>query len=225
MEDLEEDRHLGPGEAAHVCDFLCMHGYPIYAMWAASSTDALLLPFLGLITRWLGGKDVLFAEFGAPTMPHLDQQTAAVPRTVRVLDEEEAALFTRRALDALHRFGFLGAFLWCYGDYARELWHTPPLDEATHERSFGLWRHDYSAKPAARRRGVVCHPLLRQEWSRPSQAFAKYPAQCPNRVTLKEGCASLFPESVQTSARPTRVRRGRHQATGRAGRGVGRTER
>ena len=148
MEDLEEDRHLGPGEAAHVCDFLCMHGYPIYAMWAASSTDALLLPFLGLITRWLGGKDVLFAEFGAPTMPHLDQQTAAVPRTVRVLDEEEAALFTRRALDALHRFGFLGAFLWCYGDYARELWHTPPLDEATHERSFGLWRHDYSAKPA-----------------------------------------------------------------------------
>ena len=63
-------------------------------------------------------------------------------------DLQRNALFTRRALDALHRFGFLGAFLWFYGDYARELWHTPPLDEATHERSFGLWRHDYSAKPA-----------------------------------------------------------------------------
>ena len=67
---------------------------------------------------------------------------------VCALDEEEAALFTPRALTALHRFGFLGAFLWCYGDYARELWHTPPLDEATHERTFGLWRHDYLAKPA-----------------------------------------------------------------------------
>jgi len=51
MEDLEEDRRLGPGEAARVCDFLCMHGYPIYAIWATSTTDALLLPFLGLITR------------------------------------------------------------------------------------------------------------------------------------------------------------------------------
>jgi endo-1,4-beta-mannosidase len=149
MEDLEEERRLGPGEAARVCDLLCMHGYPIYAAWAASATDALLLPFLGLITRWLGGdKDVLFAEFGAPAMPHPDQQTAAVPATCRILDEADAALFTRRALAALHRFGFLGAMLWCYGDYAPELWCTPPLDAAIHERSFGLWRHDYAAKPA-----------------------------------------------------------------------------
>ena len=79
MEDLEEDRYLGPGEAARVCDFLCMHGYPIYAKRAASSTAALLLSFLGLITHWLGGKDVLFAEFGAPTMPYLEPQTAAAP--------------------------------------------------------------------------------------------------------------------------------------------------
>jgi len=149
MEDLEEDRRLGPGEAARVCDLLCMHGYPIYAAWATSATDALLLPFLGLITRWLGeDKDVLFAEFGAPAMPHPDQQTAAVPATCRILDEAEAALFTRRALAALHRFGFVGGMLWCYGDYAPELWCTPPLDAAIHERSFGLWRHDYTAKPA-----------------------------------------------------------------------------
>jgi hypothetical protein len=149
MEDLEEDRRLGPGEAARVCDLLCMHGYPIYAAWATSATDALLLPFLGLIMRWLGGdKDVLFAEFGAPAMPHPDQQIAAVPATCRILDEAEAALFTRRALAALHRFGFVGAMLWCYGDYAPELWCTPPLDAAIHERSFGLWRYDYTAKPA-----------------------------------------------------------------------------
>jgi hypothetical protein len=40
------------------------------------------------------------------------------------------------------------AMLWCYGDYAQGLWGTPPLDEAVHERYFGLWRHAYSARPA-----------------------------------------------------------------------------
>jgi endo-1,4-beta-mannosidase len=148
-EDLEEDRRLGPGEAVRVCDFLCMHGYPIYATWATSATDALLLPFLGLITRWLGGnKDVVLAEFGAPTLSHLDQPTAAGPHMFHALNEAEAALFIHRALIALHQFGFLGAMLWCYGDYARDLWGTPPLDEAIHERYFGLWRHDYPAKSA-----------------------------------------------------------------------------
>jgi endo-1,4-beta-mannosidase len=59
MEDLEEDRRLGPKEAARVCDFLCMHGYPIYAEWARGATDEMLLPFLGLMTRWLGRKDLV----------------------------------------------------------------------------------------------------------------------------------------------------------------------
>ena len=42
--------------------------------------------------------------------------------------------------------------LWCYGDYDPGIWNDPPLDEAVHERSFGLWRADGSAKPAV---GVV----------------------------------------------------------------------
>src|SRR4051795_3551142 len=46
MEDLEEDRQLGPSEASDVCDLLCVHGYPIYARWADGATDDLLLPFL-----------------------------------------------------------------------------------------------------------------------------------------------------------------------------------
>jgi hypothetical protein len=40
--------------------------------------------------------------------------------------------------------------LWCYGDYAEPLWTDPPLDEATWERWFGLWRADGSPKPAVR---------------------------------------------------------------------------
>ncbi|MGH8612515.1 MAG: glycoside hydrolase 5 family protein [Gammaproteobacteria bacterium] len=150
MEDLEQDRKLGPGEAARVCDFLCMHGYPVYAKWAFSPTDAMLLLFLGLITRWLGGRDVLFEEFGAPTIPNqIGWSLQAVGAShVPLLDEEEAALFTHRALHALQRFGLCGAMLWCYGDYDQALWREPPLDEAVHERYFGLWRSDYSPKPA-----------------------------------------------------------------------------
>ena len=70
MEDLEEDRRLGPAEAADACDFLTMHGYPIYAPWSDGPTDAHLVPFLARITRWLGGgADVMFSEFGC--RPHL----------------------------------------------------------------------------------------------------------------------------------------------------------
>ena len=57
------------------------------------------------------------------------------------------ARFTGRALSPLRDSGMTGAMLWCYGDYARELWDKPPLDRATHERSFGLWHSDYSGKP------------------------------------------------------------------------------
>src|SRR5207244_13244997 len=66
MEDLEDDRRIGPAEAARVCDVLCMHGYPIYAPWCRGPTDPELVAFLADITRWLGGRDVLFAELGAP---------------------------------------------------------------------------------------------------------------------------------------------------------------
>jgi hypothetical protein len=48
----------------------------------------------------------------------------------------------------LRAFGVLGAMLWCYADYAEALWSRPPLDEAAHERWFGLWRADGSPKPA-----------------------------------------------------------------------------
>jgi hypothetical protein len=142
MEDLEEDRNLGPAEAGGVCDFLCMHGYPIYANWAAGETDTMLLPFLGLITQWLGGRDVLFEEFGAPAVKQ--------PRQGRptLLSEEQAAKFTGDAIESLHAFGFMGAMLWCYGDYAKWLWSWAPLDGAEHERHFGLWRTDHSPKTA-----------------------------------------------------------------------------
>ena len=147
MEDLEEDRHLGPAEAAEECDFLTMHGYPIYATWSDGPTDGHLVPFLARVTRWLGGgADVMFSEFGLPTAPR------GGPAQPPLVAEEEAERYTGRVLDGLRLAGCTGAMLWCFGDYAPRIWSDPPLDEATHERSFGLWRADGSAKPAV---GVV----------------------------------------------------------------------
>jgi endo-1,4-beta-mannosidase len=147
MEDLEEDRNMGPAEAAEVCDFLTMHGYPIYADWALNSTDESILSFLALITGWLGGgSDVLFSEFGTPTFRRGDSQPPAGGPVL--IEEQASARYTARALGVLRRAGCLGAMVWCYSDYPEEIWGTPPLDLAPHERSFGIWRSDGSPKPS-----------------------------------------------------------------------------
>ena len=150
MEDLEEDRQLGPREAAEVCDFLSMHGYPIYARWANGSTDEQLLPFLARMTCWLGeGREVLFSEFGLPTYRRDDPSgDSTAGAATPLIDEDAAAEYTTRALTALRRSGCLGAMLWCYSDYDRAIWQNPPLDLARHERTFGLWRADGTAKPS-----------------------------------------------------------------------------
>ena len=152
MEDLEEDRRLGPGEAAEVCDFLTMHGYPIYARWAHGPTDVHVLPFLAHLTRWLGnGRDVLFSEFGLPTFRRADPVGEQADRESGpvLVEEQAAAAYTKRALSALREAGCTGAMLWCYTDYLPAIWVNPPLDVAVHERSFGLWRADGSPKLSA----------------------------------------------------------------------------
>ncbi len=143
MEDLEEDRLIGPAEAARWCDLVCMHGYPIYADWASGPTDPHLVPFLALVTSWLaGGAPVLFEEFGLPTA---SEDTAAHPMLV---DESAAAGYTAAVLDNVLEVGCIGALLWCFTDYATTLHDRSPFDEAVHERTFGLWRADGSPKPA-----------------------------------------------------------------------------
>ena len=151
MEDLEEDRKLGPGQASEACDLLSMHGYPIYASWADGPIDEQLLPFLAHVTRWLGGgTEVLFSEFGLPTYRRGDPGGEAARRRSAspLIEEHAAAAYTERALAALQRAGCVGAMLWCYTDYDPALWESPPLDLAVHERSFGLWRADGSPKPS-----------------------------------------------------------------------------
>ncbi len=165
MEDLEQDRKLGPAEAAEVCDFLTMHGYPGYAPWSNGPTDDHLLPFLASVTRWLsGGKEVLFSEFGVPTFRDDYGEAESVRRagTTLLLEERGAAAYVGRSLEALHAGGALGAMLWCNADYVAELWRQPPFDEAIHERFFGQWRADGSAKPAVAvvQRFAATRPLV-----------------------------------------------------------------
>lgn len=143
MEDLEDDRRIGPAEVARHCEVVSMHGYPAYTAWAEGPTDDQLLPFLALITRWMaGGAEVLFEEFGLPTGSPSTTGPGAL------VDEAGAAAYTGRALDGLRRAGCTGALLWCFADYGPALHGNPPFDKALHERSFGLWRSDGSAKPA-----------------------------------------------------------------------------
>ena len=164
MEDLEDDRRIGPAEAARFCDVLCMHGYPIYASWCRGPTDPDLVGFLADITRWLAGteKDVLFAEFGAPTR----NGDPEAERVSTLLTEDEAASYIERAFARLHAAGTVGGLVWCHADYDRAIWSEPPLDRAPHERHFGLWRADGSAKPAA---------AALAEWSRRERAAPQPP--------------------------------------------------
>ncbi|MGB4504735.1 MAG: beta-galactosidase [Syntrophaceticus sp.] len=139
-EDLEEDRKLGPADAAAFCDFLCMHGYPFYLDWVEHPLDVDVLPFLGLITGWLGGKRVLFQEFGVSDQI-LQQECSG--------DLEEAgAFYYQRALHLLEAAGMWGAFAWCYSDYQEHLFEKPPFKENPHERYFGLYKADGSPKKA-----------------------------------------------------------------------------
>ena len=170
MEDLEENRNLGPAEAAEACDFLTMHGYPIYAPWAEGGTDESLVPFLAEITRWLGnGCDVLFSEFGLPTYragdPGGERDSLRSPILV---SEEDAAQYTRAVLPGIQEAGATGAMLWCYADYDPATWSKPPLDLSVHERSFGLWRADGSAKPSVAQVSAFAGrsrlPAPDQEW-------------------------------------------------------------
>ncbi len=164
MEDLESDRHLGPAEAARWCDFVSMHGYPIYAPWAAGPTDDGLLGFLTEVTRWLsGGAEVLFGEFGLPTVPvgvEIDADTMMVT-------EQDAALYTDRALRTIFRAGACGAMLWCANDYEPSIWNEPPFDSAHHERHFGQWRSDGSPKPSVA--AIAGHGL--RDTDRPTAGF------------------------------------------------------
>lgn len=161
-EDVTRDRHIRPSSIAAPWNFATMHGYSVYSDFARDRNDADVVPFLSELTASCAEKSVLFSEFGNPTCPAAARGVGGFA----CLSEEEMAVYARRVLERLQARGALGAFWWCWADYARDLAATPPFDAAPHELTFGIVRDDGSEKPVARslaafareRRQVVAPP-------------------------------------------------------------------
>jgi endo-1,4-beta-mannosidase len=143
-EDLERDRNFRPSEICKPWDVATMHGYSAYAIFARDVYDTDCVPYYATLMQSFSGKPVLFSEFGNPTcMP----ETAA--STLPCLSEDEMPAYGYAVMDKLHARGTLGAYWWCWADYADDIAHLPPFDEALHELSFGIVRKDGSYKPIA----------------------------------------------------------------------------
>ncbi|GAC1535206.1 MAG: hypothetical protein NVS2B17_05250 [Candidatus Velthaea sp.] len=166
-EDLTRDRKIRPSSMCEAWAFATMHGYSVYSDFARSRTDSEVVPFLAQLAASLARKPVLFSEFGNPTcppgrispydrVPLPDEPPAPeippddpVHATYACLSELEMARYATDVLTRLHADGRLGAYWWCWADYARELAAQPPFDRAPHELSFGIIRNDGSLKPVA----------------------------------------------------------------------------
>jgi endo-1,4-beta-mannosidase len=153
---LHLDNGLRVDKVFAEAEFGVMHTYPMYVDWARSPLDSDVVPFSVALTAALSGKQILMEEFGGPTnAPGKASETWSwtaygQPRTQFVASEEALAEYLEAVLPKLVDVGALGAMLWCYADYAPELWQRPPCDENRHERFFGLVRPDGSLKPHAR---------------------------------------------------------------------------
>ena len=137
-------------------DVAVMHGYPMYAEgWAAGPLDPWFVPGLCALTSALCGKPTLAEEFGgcteAPGKPSKVWEWIAYgkPRKQFMASEEDFAAYIEQVLHNLIEVGSTGAVLWCFADYAEDLWDKPPCKESIHERFFGLVRPNGSIKPHA----------------------------------------------------------------------------
>jgi endo-1,4-beta-mannosidase len=167
-ESLITDNGLRVNDIFAEVDVAVMHGYPMYAAWAAGPLDPQFVPFLAALTTALCGKPTLMEEFGActeaPGKPSAVWEWTAFgrPRQQFMASEEAFADYLALVLPGLLEVGATGALLWCYADYAPELYHLPPCNEARHERFFGLVRLDGSLKPHADviRRFAATQPVV-----------------------------------------------------------------
>jgi len=180
-EDLSEDRNIRPSSIAELWKFSTMHGYPVYSSFARSPSDPEVVPFLCETTATFAEKPVLFSEFGNPARPPGEVAAGGIAS----LDEDEMAAYACEVLERLQARGALGAFWWCWTDYAPELATVPPFDLAPHELRFGLIRSDGTEKPVARALSAFaaeCRPLTEPKPLQLNEAdyYAGLPATLPD---------------------------------------------
>ena len=168
--NLLQDNGLRVTEVFAETDVAVMHAYPMYGPMARSPLDPDFVPFTCALTAALCGKPVLMEEFGGCTAPpgrasHRWRWLAnRFPRAQFMASEEAMAEYLAAVLPRLVSVGATGALLWCFADYAAELWDKPPLDLARHERFFGLVRPDGSLKPHAQvlKDFAATHPMVQK---------------------------------------------------------------
>ena len=159
-------------------DVPVMHSYPMYCEWARGPLDPDFVPFTTALTAALAGKPALMEEFGGCTnLPGKPSETwkwvaYGQSRTQYMASEEDFAEYMRLVMPRIQENGSIGAFVWCFADYAEELWNVPPCLESRHERHFGLVRPDGSIKPHAEtiKLFAATHPMVR-----PIPDFARFP--------------------------------------------------
>lgn len=166
--DVTHDRNLRFGSLCAPFAFASMQGTNVDLAFARNRRDPDAIPFLATIAASFSYKPVLVSGFGNPTCPagkfsaferfageqEPPHQTIApsdaVFATYPCLTEDENAAYCRAVLARLHADGRLGAYWWCWTDYAEGLRDEPPFDERPYEMTFGIVRADGSEKPVAR---------------------------------------------------------------------------
>lgn len=166
-EDLTQDRNIRLLMLCAPHAFATMHGYPVYSGFSRNRLDPEVVPFLAHLAAGFAQKPLLFSELGNPTCPPgklSPFERVALPdespnptispddpvlANYACLTDAELAAYCTNVLERLHADGRLGAYWWCWADYADELRDEPPFDRAPHERSFGIVRSDGTEKPVA----------------------------------------------------------------------------
>jgi endo-1,4-beta-mannosidase len=166
---LNEHNNLRVDHVYGETDVAVMHSYPMYTPLARHPLDPDFVPFTCALTAALCGKPVLMEEFGGCTAPPGEPSQTwkwrayGRPRAQFMASEEDLAEFLRQSLPRLVEVGAQGALVWCFADYAPELWDRPPCDQSRHERFFGLVRPDGSLKPHAQvlKQFAAARPVIR----------------------------------------------------------------
>jgi hypothetical protein len=159
--DLTHDTRIRLGSLCAPFAFASMQGSNVDLPFARNRLDPEAIPFLAMITAAFSFKPVLITGVGNPTCPPAKfspferfampeepphwsvSPDDAVFAGYPCLSEDENAAYATAVLERLHADGRVGAYWWCWSDYADEA-VAPP-----HDRSYGIIRTDGSAKPVA----------------------------------------------------------------------------
>ena len=146
--------------------FATMHGYRVYSAFARDASTPACAVSAPLTAASFARKpralqrvrqpDVSAGQALAVRARPAARRTSStrypptIPRApYACLNEDEMAGYCTAGARAASCRRRLGAYWWCWADYAAELAGEPPFDRAPHEMSFGIIRDDGSEKPVA----------------------------------------------------------------------------